>query len=172
VSDLETAMETSTSRNISKERDSITNTLAPEREANRAARRTAEQWVSGQASEQHPASVYWQITRNENGRLKFLTLSLTGGEEVLPVFSSEEEAEMFLSLGQVGFDRWQARQSTVGELISELYRSCADVKRVALDPSPKMLIERMVGLVSLSREHFADLLVLGAAPYSSARRER
>ena len=116
--------------------------------------------------------MHWLITRNENGQLKFLTLSLTGGEEVLPVFSFEEEAEMFLSLGQVGFDRWQARQSTVGELISELYRSCADVKRVALDPSPEMHIERMVGLVSLSREHFADLLVLGAAPYSSARRER
>jgi hypothetical protein len=79
---------------------------------------------------------------------------------------------VFLSLGQVGVDCWQARQSTVGELISDLYRSCADVKRVALDPSPEMLVERMVGLVSLSREHFADLLVLGAAPYSSARRER
>jgi hypothetical protein len=162
----------STSRNISRERDSITNTLAPEREANRAARRTAEQEASGHASEQHPASVYWLITRNENGRLKFLTLSLTGGEEVLPIFSSDQEAEVFLSLGQVGVDCWQARQSTVGELISDLYRSCADVKRVALDPSPEMLVERMVGLVSLSREHFADLLVLGAAPYSSARRER
>ena len=86
------------------------------------------------------------ITRNENGRLRFLVLSLTGGEETLPVFSSEEEAEMFLSLGQEeGFDRWQARQSTVGELISELYSSCADVKRVALDLSWEMLVERMVG---------------------------
>jgi hypothetical protein len=105
----------STSRDTSKERDSITNTLAPKPEANRAARRTAEQEAWGR----QPASVYWLITRNEYGRLMFLALSLTGGEEMLPVFSSEEEAEMFFSLGQVGLDRWQARQSTVGELISE-----------------------------------------------------
>jgi hypothetical protein len=99
VPDLEKAMGKSTPRDTSKERDSITNTLAPEREANRAARRTVEQEASGRASGRHPASVYWLITRNENGRLKFLALSLTGGEEVLPVFTSEEEAEMFLSLG-------------------------------------------------------------------------
>jgi hypothetical protein len=155
VSDLGTAIGKSTPRDISEERNRITDTLAPERTADRAARRTAEQEASGQ----HPASVYWLITRNENGRLRFLALNLAGGEEVLPVFSSEEEAEMFLSLGQEeGFDRWQARQSTVGELISELYRSCADVKRVALDPSWEMLVERMVGLVSLSREHFAKTL--------------
>jgi hypothetical protein len=43
-----------------------------------------------------------------------------------------------------------------------LYGSCADVERGALDPSPEMLVERMVGLVSLSREHFANLLVLRA----------
>jgi hypothetical protein len=125
VSDLGTTMGKSTPRDTSKERNCITDTLAPERKANRAARRTAE----------HPASVYWLITRNENGRLRFLALSLTGGEEALPVFSSEEEAEMYLSLGQEeGFDRWQARQSTVGELISELYRSCADVKRGSRTP--------------------------------------
>lgn len=170
--DLETAIGKSTSRGTSKERDSITNTLAPEREANRAARRTAEQEASGRASGRHPASVYWLITRNENVRLMFLALSLTGGEKVLPVFSSEEEAEMFLSLGQIGFDRWQARQSTVGELVSELYMYCADVKRVALDPSPEMLVERMVGLVSLSREHFANLLVLRGREWPLARRER
>jgi hypothetical protein len=100
VPDLETAMGKSRSRDTSKERDSITNTLAPEREANRAAaRRTAEQEASGRESGRHHASVYWLITSNENGRLKFLALSLTGGEEVLPVFSSEEEAKMFLSLG-------------------------------------------------------------------------
>ena len=44
-----------------------------------------------------------------------------------------------------------------------LYGPCANVKGVALDPSPEMLSERTLGLVGLSREHFADL-VLGAAP--------
>jgi hypothetical protein len=101
VPDLETATGKSRSRDTSKERDSITNTLAPQREANRAApRRMAEQEASGRTSgRRHPDPVYWLITRNKNGWLKFLALSLTGGEEVLPVFSSEEGAEMFLSLG-------------------------------------------------------------------------
>jgi hypothetical protein len=159
--------------NTSKERDYITHTPAPEREANGpAARPTAEQ-ASGGASGRHPASVYWLITRNKTARLAFFALSLTDGEKVLPVFSSEEEAEMFLSrLGQVGFDGWQARQSTAGELISVLYGPRADVKGVALDPSPEMLVERTVGLVSLSREHFADLLVLRGGEWPLAPRER
>jgi hypothetical protein len=156
------AMEKSMSKDTAKEQDSITHALSPECEANRAAvRRTAEQ-VLGRASGRRPASVYWLIASNENGRLEFLVLSLTDSEEVLPVFSSEEEAEMLLGLGQVGFESWQVRRSTAGELISVLYGPRADVKRVALDPSPEMLVERTIGLVSLSREHLADLLVPNA----------
>jgi len=44
--------------------------------------------------------VYWLIARNQNRQLVFLALSLAGGEDVLSVFSSEEEAEMFLNVGQ------------------------------------------------------------------------
>lgn len=80
----------------------ITRTLAHESEANRATRRTDEQDESGQASGQRPASVYWLIARNQNRRLVFLALSLAGGEDVLSVFSSEEEAEMFINVGQQG----------------------------------------------------------------------
>jgi hypothetical protein len=146
--------------NTSKEWDSITHTLAAEREANGAAARPTAEQHSGGASERHPVSVYWLIARNETDRLEFLTLRLTDGEKILLVFSFEEEAEMFLRLGQVGFDNWQTRQSTAGELISVLYGPCANVKGVALDPSPKMLAERTFGLVTLSRRHFAYLLVL------------
>jgi hypothetical protein len=53
-----------------------------------------------------------------------------------------------------------------------LYGFCADVKRVALDPSSEMLVERMVGLVSLSREHFANLFVPRGRERHLARRER
>lgn len=152
-------------RDTSKEQDSITDTLVPKkREAKRAVRRTAEQEASGRASGRRPASVYWLITRNENSRLEVLTLSLADGEEVLPVFSYEEEAHMFLSLGQEGFDTWQIRESTIGELISVLYGPCAGVKRVALDPLPEMITERSVGLVSLDRERFANLVLRGKEP--------
>jgi hypothetical protein len=36
----------------------------------------------------------------------------------------------------------------------------AHVKRLALGPSPQMLLERTAAVVSLGREHFANLLVL------------
>jgi len=78
----------------------ITRTLAHESEANRATRRTDEQDELGQASGQRPASVYWLINGNQNRQLLFLALSLAGGEDVLSVFSSEEEAKMFLNVGQ------------------------------------------------------------------------
>jgi hypothetical protein len=159
-------------RDVSKERDSLTNTPAPESEANRA-RRTVKQ-ASGRAPERapgrYPGSAYWLIARNENSRLEVLATGLTGGEKALPVFSHEEEAEMFLRLWEVGFDGWQVRESTAGELISVLYGPCAGVERVVLDPLPEMIVERTVGLVSLSRERFVDLVLSRERPL--ARRER
>ena len=76
----------------------------------------------------------------------------------MPVFSHEEEAEMFLRLWEVRFHGWQVRESTAGELVSVLCGPCASVERVALDPLPEMVLERTVGLVSLSRERFVDLV--------------
>ena len=71
---------------------------------------------------------------------------------------------MFLGLWEVGFDGWQASESTVGEIISVLCGPCASVERVALDPLPEMVLERTVGLVSLSRERFVDLVLNRAQP--------
>src|SRR5829696_3111893 len=161
-------------RDVPKERDSLTNKLVPDSQANRA-KRMAEQ-VSGRALRRHPGSVYWLICRNENGPLEVLTSGLSGGEEALPVFSHEEEAEMFLWLGGLG-DGWQARESAAGELTSILCGLCAGVKKVVLDPLPKMLDEKMVWLVSLERERFLELVLGsgrsprsdGSDPYSSLR---
>lgn len=77
---------------------------------------------------------------------------------MLPVFSHEEEAEMFRSLGGAG-GGWRIRESTVGELFSVLYGPCARVGPVALDPLPEMLDEKAVGLVSLDRERLLDLVL-------------
>jgi hypothetical protein len=120
-------------------------------------------------SGRQPGSSYWLLGRSENGGLEVLATDLAGGEEALLVFSHEEEAEMFLRLGQAGLDGWQARESTAGELISVLYGLCAGVERVALDPLPEMLVERTIGLVSLSRERFVDLVLGRERPL--ARRE-
>ena len=140
-------------RDVPKERDSLSDTPAPESGTNRV-KRTAEQ-----ASRRAPGSSYWLVARNENGRLEVLATGLAGAEEAVPIFSHEEEAEMFLRLWEVGFDGWQVRESSTGELISVLSGPCASVERVALDPLPEMLVERTVGLVSLSRERFVDLVL-------------
>ena len=148
-------------RDVSKKWDSLTNSPAPDSETNRA-KRTAER-ASGRAPGRQPGSVYWLIGRHENGPLEVLTSGLSGGEEALPVFSHEEEAEMFLRLRGLG-DGWQARESAAGELTSILCGLCAGVKKVVLDPLPEMLDEKTVGLVSLDRERFLDF-VLGRGRY-------
>ena len=150
-------------RDVPKERGPLTDTPAPaESETNRA-KRTAEQ-ASRRVPGRVPGSAYWLVARNENGRLEVLATRLAGAEEALPVFSHEEEAEMFLRLLEVESDGWQARESTAGELISVLYGPCASVERVALDPLPKMLVERTLGLVSLRRKRFVDLVLSREQP--------
>jgi hypothetical protein len=152
--------------NVPKERGSLTNRSAPEGEATQA-KPTAEQ-APGRAPGRYRGSTYWLIARNGTGRLEVFTVGLASGEEATPVFGHKEEAEMF-RLGQVGFDGWQVRESTAGELVSALYGPCASVERVALDPLPEMVAERTVGLVSLSRERFVDLVLSRERPLT--RRE-
>ncbi|MCA1728993.1 MAG: hypothetical protein LC751_06180 [Actinobacteria bacterium] len=101
----------------------------------------------------------WLITKQHLGRLEVLTTNLGGNWEALPVFSFEEEAEMFLRLGARGAG-WRAREVTAGELISVLYGPCAHVEKVTLDPPPEILGDAMFGLlVSLSRKEFVRILL-------------
>ena len=58
-----------------------------------------------------------------------------GGEQALPVFSGDGEAEMFVWLGGAFEDGWRVRETSGGELVSILYGPCAGVGRMALDPS-------------------------------------
>ena len=149
-------------RDVPQERDSLSDTPALKSGTNRA-KGTVEQ-APGRAAGRAPGSTYWLIARNENSRLEVLTTGLVGGEEAIPVFSHEEEAELFLGLWEVGVGGWQARESSAGEIISVLCGPCASVERVALDPLPEMLVERTVGLVSLSRERFVDLVMSREQP--------
>src|ERR671917_2273591 len=103
---------------------------------------------------QPPDSVsYWLISEKRNNMIEVLTIRTDDEQKTLPVFSSEEEAEMFLRFGGVP-GGWRARESGAGELIWVLSSPCAGVKKVALDPSPEMVVEGTVGLVSLLRESF------------------
>ena len=91
----------------------------------------------------------WLIAEQRCNGLEVFTI----GTDVLPVFSFEEEAQMFLGLGHA-IDGWQVRETTYGELISVLYGPCREVEHVALDPVPGL-----VELVSLDRRAFIRALL-------------
>ena len=95
----------------------------------------------------------WLIARTENGPMDVLTLNPGGDSEALPIFSYEEEAEVFLHLGHPERGL-RARSSTAGELVSLLYGSCAGVKKVTLDPLPAVGYEVVLDLVGSGREQF------------------
>ena len=101
---------------------------------------------------------YWLIAEKRNNRIEVLTIRTDDEQETLPVFSSEEEAKIILQFGGVT-GGWRARESSAGELVSVLCGPCAGVKKVALDPSPEMVVEGTVGLVSLLRESFMNLIM-------------
>ena len=111
-----------------------------------------------------PASKWWLLAKDENCRAGIF-LADCGGAQALPVFSGEDEAEMFVWLGGAFEDGWQVRETFAGELVSILYGPCAGVGRVALDPSPEMAAEA-IRLVSLSRERFVSWIVDSPGSYS------
>jgi hypothetical protein len=102
-------------------------------------------------------SPYWLLAKRRCGRLEVLTMSLADGRRVLPVFSFEEEAALFLCLGVQG--SWQARRTGPGELVSLLYGPCRQVDLVALDPISEVETDMMNGSVSVERGKFVDILL-------------
>ena len=151
---------------FAKERESLTNAMAPESDAG-LPYRTIERGPG-----RRPVLSYWLVTKNENNRMEVFTALLPDGEEALLVFSYEQEAELFLGLRAVE-SGWQVRESTAGELISVLCGPCASATEVSLDPLPEMVTEGALGLVSLSRERFVNLLLSrGQQPTGEERRSR
>jgi hypothetical protein len=102
--------------------------------------------------------MFWLVAKDGTCTVEVLTVDCGDGE-ALPVFSHEEEAELFLWLDEVG-EGWRVRESAAGEIVSLLFGPYAGVGSVALDPSPLMAPE-MMGLVRVGRDRFLDLI---AAP--------
>ncbi len=100
-------------------------------------------------------SAFWLIFADEHQLMHPLTVALPGGGEALAVFSSEEEAEMFLWLGKYE-GGWRTRETSTGEVISLLYGPCSEAGSVALDPFPEMLADGLTGLVALDRGRFLE----------------
>ncbi|HEX5851442.1 MAG TPA: hypothetical protein VFY59_19745 [Rubrobacter sp.] len=110
----------------------------------------------------------WLIVRDVigagGGLPEILTLE-TGGKakvngRILPVFSFEEEARLFLHLCGLG-GWWHATKSGAAELALVLSDDCSDVGRVALDPIPEIGLCGPHDLVSLPRKEFVRLLAAG-----------
>src|SRR5215207_871567 len=118
------------------------------------------------AGSRAPRRPIWLITNRNDARMGVLTLDPGSDEEILPVFSFEEEAETFLRLGAAETD-WRARRAAAGELISLLYGACAEVKKVALDPLPVANGEMVFDLVCWSSEDFLRSCV--GEPSASSR---
>lgn len=100
---------------------------------------------------------YWLITKRRRGRVDLLTMRLADGRSVLPVFSFEEEAALFLRLGVQG--GWQIRRAEAGELVSLLYSLCREVELVVLDPVSDVEADVVNRFVSLGRKRFVDVLL-------------
>jgi len=106
---------------------------------------------------------YWVIAKDANegfGQLEVLTVDLDGTGEALPVFSFEEEAEMFLWLQRTE-DGQEVRETTPGQLVSILYGPCAHVGRVMLDPLPEIGVRMQISLLGMDRNDFVES-VMGA----------
>ena len=103
---------------------------------------------------------YWVIAKDGFDKPDLLTVDLDGAGEALPVFSFEEEAEMFHWL-QTTEDGRKVREITPGQLVSILYGPCADVGRVMLDPLPEIGALMQISLVGMDRGDFVES-VMGA----------
>ena len=84
--------------------------------------------------------------------MEVLTID-AGGEKVFPIFSFQEECELFLRL-EATETNWWPRETTTGELVSLLLGFCSRTDKVALDPLPGLWEREIPELVSAGRRHF------------------
>ena len=94
-------------------------------------------------------SSWWLVAKNEGGPLEVLTLD---GGDTLPVFSGEEEAELFLWLREAREYGWEVRESSAGELSSLLCGPCSGATFVALDPLYRDARLRSCGALGLGSQ--------------------
>lgn len=89
-------------------------------------------------SEEHTLVRHYLIVGHLGKGLELPDILSDYGEEILPVFSSEEAAREFLYLSPLG-EGWYVRGFSGGELVSVLFAFHARINGVLLDPSPGAL---------------------------------
>jgi hypothetical protein len=118
-------------------------------------------WFSGE----HTPVQHYLIVGHTSKGLELPHIFSASGEEVLPVFSSEEAAREFLSLSSLG-KGWYVRDFSGGELVSVIFAFHTSVKGVLLDPQPGVLSGDV--MVSLIGRHAFMSSVLETRSYSPA----
>jgi hypothetical protein len=98
-------------------------------------------------SEEHVPLQHYLIVGHGSKGLELPHIYSDSGEDMLPVFSSEEAAQEFLSLCSLG-EGWYVRGFSGGELVSVIFAFHTGMKGVLLDPYPGVLSgDVMVSLV-------------------------
>jgi hypothetical protein len=120
-------------------------------------------------SEEHTLLQHYLIVGHGSKGLELPRIFSDSGEEVLPVFSSEEAAREFLSLSSLG-KGWYVRDFSGGELVSVIFAFHTNVKGVLLDPQPGVLSgDVMVSLVGLNAFMSSVLETPSYSPATGAR---
>ena len=119
---------------------------------------------------------YWVIAKDGFGQPELLmtepdllTVDLDGTGQALPIFSFEEEAEMFLWL-QTTEDGREVRETTPEQLVSILNGPCANVGRVMLDPLPEIGARMQNSLLGMDRNDFVESVLRGVGDGSEEPR--
>lgn len=105
-----------------------------------------------------PLRTYWLISRHKRSGLEVLTADIDGEGACLPVFGFEEEAGMFLWFATAE-DGWQVRETSAGELVSVLHGLSECVRRVALDPLPRVCAGATPASLLLPRKDFGRAIL-------------
>ena len=103
---------------------------------------------------------FWLIVQDAGDRPKVFEPGTGRGERSLPIFSFEEEALLFLSLGGLE-EPWRTRETDAAELALALTGPYRVVQRVVLDPFPEVGLRGYPGDLRFGREEFVDLLAFG-----------
>jgi len=112
-------------------------------------------------SEEHTALQHYLIVCYGSKGLESPYILSDPGEEILPVFSSEEAAQEFLSFSSLG-KRWCIRGFSRGELASVLFAFQAETKGVLLDPHPGVLAGGVAVPVVRRDAYVSSLLETGS----------
>jgi hypothetical protein len=103
-------------------------------------------------------SPWWLIQKGATDHIEVFTLD---GGSILPVFSDEDEAEMYLWFKRACEDGWEVRRCSSDELISVLYGPCSDAGAVVLDPSPEIIEGPSAWFAHLDRRRFVGWMISG-----------